>query len=421
MLVAEPHDLGRVDGAAAAQGDDDVGLVGDEALKALVDHRDRRIGLDLVEDRVGDPDLVQGLGHLLRQAELEQGLVRDDEGPLLPGELAQGEGKAAVLVVDLGRQAEPEHVLPPLGDGLHVQQVLRLYVFAHAVSSPAAAAEGQRRLQPEIVEIADRPLGARDADEDAARLHDVSVALDPVAVARRGVEHRGVAHAGELDEGPGLLHGVVEVPGLVEGENGGELLPGVGFVGPDLLDLGDEELGPRGGLDPGHLRDLRGALPDDVGADPAVLDEDPGELFLLLFGKDEGAPRGEALLHRVVDRGHRDRALLRGADHPVVEHLREDDGGYGRLDVGGLVDDGGGVARTDAESRVARCVGGLDHAGTAGGEDQVHARVLHQQPGELDGGIGEPADNAVGSPGLHRGLEDYPRRLDRAELRPGMG
>ena len=81
------------------------------------------------------------------------------------------------------------------------------------------------------------------------------------------------------------------------------------------------------------------------------------------------------------------------------------DDGVDRVeDVGGLVDHDRGVTGADAEGGLAGGVGGLDHARATGGQDDVN--VAHELARELEGGLIDPADDALGRAGLDGGLVD---------------
>ncbi len=75
----EPDHLGGIHHRAAAEGDDRIGVLGPEHLDALLDHRDRRIGRDLIEDRERRSAGRERLGQRLEQAELRDHLVGDDQ------------------------------------------------------------------------------------------------------------------------------------------------------------------------------------------------------------------------------------------------------------------------------------------------------------------------------------------------------
>ena len=81
-----------------------------------------------------------------------------------------------------------------------------------------------------------------------------------------------------------------------------------------------------------------------------------------------------------------------------------DDGVDGELDIGGVVENDRGVAGADAQGGLARRICSLDHAGAAGGQDDVD--IAHDHVGEVDGGNIDPADDLLGSAGLDGGVED---------------
>ena len=220
------------------------------------------------------------------------------------------------------------------------------------------------------------------------------------------VEGRGVAGAAGEHEVLRLVDSLLVVLGMVHGEDGGELLVAeLLLVGVGGSDLGNEDLGLGRDLDAGELGDLGRGHAGDAVIESAVLEHGGTQLLGLLAGLDEVAAAVLELgLDLVVDRVESRDGLLGGADHAVVEGLGVDDRVDGELDVGRLVDHDGGVAGADAEGGLAGGVSGLDHAGTAGGEDDVD--VAHELVGELERGDVDPADDALGGAGLDGGVED---------------
>ena len=76
------------------------------------------------------------------------------------------------------------------------------------------------------------------------------------------VQRGGVARATGEHQVLGLVDGLLEVLGVVHGQDRGELLVGellLGGVGGG--DLGDQDLGLGGNLDAGELGDLGGSMP----------------------------------------------------------------------------------------------------------------------------------------------------------------
>ena len=83
VLVEAPHDLGRVDGRAAADGDDPVGLKVEHGLGPSLHGLDGGIGLDAVDDDTLHPGLGEELDRLVEEAEfLHRAAAGDDRGLL---------------------------------------------------------------------------------------------------------------------------------------------------------------------------------------------------------------------------------------------------------------------------------------------------------------------------------------------------
>ena len=174
MLVHDPHNLAGVHCGTAADGDNAVRLEGGHGLCAFLRAGEGRVGRNIVERGVDDAQLIQLVGNRLGEAGFEQERVGDDEAALLAHnclEFIQGDRQAALLEVDLFRRTEPQHILPPDGNSLDVQQVLDADVLGDGVAAPRAAAQRQRRTQHEVVQVADAALRGRRVDENTAGLH----------------------------------------------------------------------------------------------------------------------------------------------------------------------------------------------------------------------------------------------------------
>ena len=208
-------------------------------------------------------------------------------------------------------------------------------------------------------------------------------------------ERGGVAVAAVSDETGRLGESIVEVRGSVHAEDGGQLLVRPGVGGLDGLGLADENLGPGGNLDACCLRDLGGGLADHLGVDATIHDDGVADLVGLLVVEEVGAALLELGLDCVIHAVEDDHVLLGSTDHAVVEGLGVHDGVDGLDDVCGVVDDGGVVARANAQGRGTGAVCGVDHAGAARREDDVG--LLHEGVGELDGGCVDPVDDALGA------------------------
>ena len=197
-------------------------------------------------------------------------------------QLVERDRQAALLDVNLGRGAEPEHILSPFGDGLDVQKMLDAHVFGDGVAAPGAAAEGEGGRELEVIQVADAAEGRRGVDEDAAGLHARAELVELRALGER-IEVNGgrVAVAAVGDEMLGLFKGVREVLRAVHGKHRGELLVREFFGNIDALNLADEDFRCLGDRHAGELRDLMRALADDFGVQGAVDDDGLADLFRL--------------------------------------------------------------------------------------------------------------------------------------------
>ena len=422
MLVQHPHDLGSVHGGAAAQGDNHVGLEIADLLDAFHSAAQSGVRSHVVEAGVLDAQLVQLIGDVLGEARLEQEGVGDDEGLLAVVfglELIQSHGHAALLEVHLLRRAEPQHVFSPLGNGLNVNQVLDTHVLGNGVAAPRAAAQGEGGSQLEVVQVADTALGGGGVHQDAAGLHG-SLVLGQLFLLRHvDVQGGGVAVAAVGDEVLGLLNGLVESLGLVHGQHGGQLLVSELLGDVHALHFADDNLGALRHVHASQGGDGVGLLANNLGVERAVDDNGLADLFRLFFVEEVAAALLELILHSLVDLVQHDDGLLGGTNHAVVEGLGVDDGVDSQHHIGGVVDDGRGVAGANAQGGRAGGVGSLHHAGAAGGQDDVS--LGHQGVGQLQVRNVNPTNDALGSASLHSGLQNDFCSRDGALLGTGMG
>ena len=420
MLIQHPHDLARVHGGTAADGEDQVRLEGRHLRRALSGTGEGGIGSYVVEGGVGDPHGVQLLLHRLGVAVLVQEGVGDDKGLLIIFQFGQSHGQAALLEINLFRRAEPEHILPPNCHCLDVQQVLDAHVLGNGVAAPGAAAQRQGGSQLEVVQVADAAVGGRSIHQDAAGFHFLRKGVQLLLPAHRvQIDGSCVAVAAILDKGVRLVHGVGEVGRPVHGKHGGQLLVGKGFGEIGGGHFADEDFGAFGDVNARQRRDGVGGLTHDLGVQCAVNQDGCANLVGFFRVQDVAAALDEFRLDPVVDAVQHHHALLGSADHAVVKGLGMDDGGNRQQNVGAVVNDGRGVAGADAQSGLAGGVGSLHHAGAAGGEDQVGFR--HHLIGQLQRGLVDPRDDAFRRAGGHRRFQHHPCGGDGAALRSRMG
>jgi len=423
MLVHDPHNLAGVHCGTAADGDNAVRLEGGHRLGAFLCAGEGRVGRNIVERGVDDAQLIQLVGNRLGEAGFEQERVGDDEAALLAHnclEFIQGDRQAALLEVDLFRRTEPQHILPPDGNSLDVQQVLDADVLRDGVAAPRAAAQRQRRTQHEVVQVADAALRGRRVDENTAGLHARGEAVNQI-LAGDGVQvdRRGVAVAAVSNQVLRLVERIVDVLGAVHRQHGRELLMRELFGNIHGFDFTNQHLG---GFRHVHARELGNGvrlLTDNLGIQRAVDDDGLAHLVQLFAFEEVRAALGELRLHRVVDAVQYDGGLLGRADHAVVERLGVQDGVDGHLHVSGFVDNRGRVASADAQGRLAGGVRRLDHAGAAGGKDDVG--FLHRHVGQLQRGNIDPRDDVFGRAGSHSGFQHNLRGGDGGLLRARMG
>ena len=94
--------------------------------------------------------------------------------------------------------------------------------------------------------------------------------------------------------------------------------------------------------------------------------------------------------------------LLCGTDHAVIKRLGVNNRLHGHPQVRRFIDHHVAVAGADTDGGRAGGIRGMDHAGTAGGHNQIH--LLHQNVGDFQGGCLDPADDMFRHPGLYGGV-----------------
>ena len=198
MLVHDPHDLGGVDGGAAAYGDDNVRLELVHLGQAL--HGVLNLGIHTDVEELGglNAHVTQLVDDGVAGAQLIQRGVGDDKGPLEVIDLLhlpQGHGGAAGLVIDLFGQLEPEHILLAESDGLDIQKLLIVGVAHEGGVAHGAGAQRQGGSQTEVVQVADAAEGGGLVDEDASGLHPQTEPGDLFLLGGVDVQCRGVAGA----------------------------------------------------------------------------------------------------------------------------------------------------------------------------------------------------------------------------------
>ena len=86
----------------------------------------------------------------------------------------------------------------------------------------------------------------------------------------------------------------------------------------------------------------------------------------------------------------------------------------GKLDIGSVVDNGRRIAGANTKRRFARRIGGVDHAGATGSQDNVG--IAHNGRGKLNGWAWHPIDNAFGAAGLLGSITNDASSLNSAAL-----
>ena len=423
VFIENPHDLRRVHGAAAADGDDDVGIEAGHELSAFLGASERRIRSNVREgrehDTLGRERLLDRLGIAVG---VEEGVGYDERALLLHffTEFTEREREATLLLVNLLGSAEPQHIFSSHCNRLYIDKMFNTNVLRNGVAAPAAAAESERRSELEVVNVADTALRARSINENTAGFH-AGCELSYLFLLVDLIEINGarVAVAAVGNEFLGLLEGVLDILGAIHRKNGRELFVSELFGELNALDFTDKDLSVVINLKSGERGDRDGLLADDLGVKSAVDENRLAGLLEFSVAEEVAAHLAEESLNLVVDAVENDYALLRSADHTVIESLGVDDRADGESQVGRLVDNGGRVAGTDAESGSARAVSGLDHAGTTRRENKI--ALLHKEVRLGERRSFDPADDILRCTGFDGCVENDLGRGDRRVLRTRVG
>ena len=132
MLIHEPHDLGSIHCRTAAQSDDCIRLEGSHLLHAFLSALQCRVRSYIVEACVLDSHFVELLLDRLCISVLVKECICYDKCFLLVhycAKLVQSYRHTAFLKVYLLRCSEPQHILSPLGNCLHIQKMFYSYVL----------------------------------------------------------------------------------------------------------------------------------------------------------------------------------------------------------------------------------------------------------------------------------------------------
>ena len=160
-------------------------------------------------------------------------------------------------------------------------------------------------------------------------------------------------------------------------------------------------------------------LTNDLSVQSAVDQDGLTDLLGLVGIQEVAAAVSELLLHCVINSLMSDNGLLGSADHTVIEGLGVDDGVNSHHNIGGVVDDSGGVTGANAQSRLTGRISSLHHAGATGGQDDVSAS--HNLVGQFQRGHVDPCDDVLGSAGCNSSVQNNLSSSDGALLGTGMG
>ena len=407
MLIQNPHNLAGIHCGAAAERDDAVGLKCTHLCRAFLCACQRRVGCYIKERGVLNAHLVELIGNRLGVTVVIQEAVGDDERLLLAHnglQLVKCNGQAALLKINLLRRSEPKHIFSPLGNGLDVDQVLDTDIFGNAVAAPGAATQRQRGRQLEVVKVADAALRGGGIHENAAGLHSLRKLIELCLLGRNiEINGRGVAVTAVRNQMLGLAERILNVLGMVHRENGREFFMRKLFGKLHALNFTNQNLRALGNIHTGELCNGVRLLTDDFRIQRAVDQNGLADLVQFIALEEVAASCGELILDRLINAVEHDDRLLGCANHTVVKGLGVDNRVDSEKHIRGVVNDRGGVARADAECRLAAGISSLHHAGAAGRENDV--RFLHQEVGHFQAGHINPGDNALGCARFNRSFQ----------------
>ncbi|SAP62566.1 Uncharacterised protein [Klebsiella oxytoca] len=169
------------------------------------------------------------------------------------------------------------------------------------------------------------------------------------------------------------------------------------FVGKRLafINVGDftnQNLGGHRNGEACQLSDFIRRLTNDSGVQRAIFQNDILNRFQLLALQQVAAVAGETFANGVVYGIYNDYGLLGSTNNAVIEGFRHQYGCDGAFDISRFVDNNGSVTRAYADCRFTRAVRCFNHARTAGSEDQVDIRVMHQRIGQFYGRLVNPTN-----------------------------
>ena len=196
-----------------------------------------------------------------------------------------------------------------------------------------------------------------------------------------GVDRGGVAEAAVLGDRLGDRDRVLDAGRAHQPQHRHQLLGGERVRDERLEVAGqrrEQHLVVDLGLEPREGAEVEARLADGLQLDGAVVEGRGAQRRHLLLGQQPCAQPLELGQHRVPHRLVDDARLLGRADHGRVEGLGDQHVDRRHPDVGAAVDVDRRVARTDAQARLARRVGGRDRLRAAGGPDEVDAGVVEE-------------------------------------------
>ena len=176
------------------------------------------------------------------------------------------------------------------------------------------------------------------------------------------------------------LAGFVPVLHCVERQHGGQLLEGQRILFSNAAHRSDQHLCGVRNAESCRVRDDQRRSSDELGAHGSRSrpEQDLADLLSFLGAHEISALPPEFLDDLIFVAFLCDDRLLGRTDCAVVKALARDNVLHGLCDIRCSLDVRRGVSRADAESRFAGAVSSLDHSRTAGGDNHLDVRMMHQ-------------------------------------------